>query len=146
METPAIPPKSGQGATNDSHTTILRTIIFNSEAPSTKHICKVHNVRAQTELICYYHAAAGFPTKHTWLKAIEAGHFSLSTDLIATAVWQNFPESRETWKGHGCKKKMKLRSTKLLVEKKAADTNAFVDEMAGWDECHHAVYNLQEVD
>ena len=39
---------------------------------------------------------------------------------------------------------MNLRSTKTLVEKEAADTNEFVGRVAEWDECHHAVYNLQD--
>ena len=121
-----------------------RTILFNSAAPPTEHIYNAYELRAQPALIRYYHAAAGFPTKLTWLKAIEAGHFSSWTGLTAAAVRRNFPESRETWKGHGRKVKMNLRSTKTLVEKEAADTNEFVGEVAEWDECHHAVYNLQD--
>ena len=53
-----------------------RTILFNSPAPPTEHIYNTYELQAQPDLIRYYHAAAGFPTKLTWLKAIEAGYFS----------------------------------------------------------------------
>ena len=50
-------------------------ILFNSPAPPTAHILNAYEIRAQPALIRYYHAAAGFPTKLTWLKAISNGHF-----------------------------------------------------------------------
>ena len=52
------------------------------------------------QVIAWYHAAAGYPTKTTWLKAIEAGFFATWPMLTAKAVKKHFPESDETTKGH----------------------------------------------
>ena len=35
----------------------------------------VYKLRAQPQLIRYYHSAAGFPTQRTWLKVIANGHY-----------------------------------------------------------------------
>ena len=69
----------------------------------------------------YYHAAAGFPTKPTWLAAIKNKHHASWTGLSYAAVSKHYPESEETWKGHGRKIKSGLRSTK----------QALVDEQDG---------------
>jgi hypothetical protein len=45
--------------------------------PPTKAIHNVYELRTQPELVRYYHAAAGFPTKPTWLKAIKNEQFAL---------------------------------------------------------------------
>ena len=39
---------------------------------------------------------------------------------------------------------MNLRSTKILVQEEQAEANKFVDGAAECDECHPAVYNLQD--
>jgi hypothetical protein len=38
--------------------------------PSTDTIHNVYELKSQPELICYYHTAAGFPKKPTWVKAV----------------------------------------------------------------------------
>ena len=43
--------------------------------PATQHINNIYELRAQPQLIRYYHAAAWFPTQRTWLKAIANGHY-----------------------------------------------------------------------
>jgi hypothetical protein len=48
------------------------------------------------QTLTYYHAAAGFPTKETFLSAVRTGNFamwpSLMTTLISNTFW--------TWKKH----------------------------------------------
>jgi hypothetical protein len=44
----------------------------------------------------YFHAAAGFPTKDTWLKAIECGNYKLLPGVTMTNVKKHFLESIET--------------------------------------------------
>ena len=83
----------------------------------------MYELRAQPQLIKYYHAAAGFPTKLTWLKAIKNGHYQSWKGLAVEAVQRHFPEAIETWKGHGCKNKMNLRSTKLKIQDEEEEVN-----------------------
>ena len=68
--------------------------------------------RKQPEIIRYYHAAAGFPTKSTWLQAINNKHFASWPGLTAEKLNKYFPESDEVLKGHSRKYKSGLRSTK----------------------------------
>ena len=72
-------------------------------------------MKVNPELVRYYHAAAVFPTKPSWITAINNKHYASWTRLDATDVAKQFPESDEMWKGHGRKIKSGLRSTKKLV-------------------------------
>jgi hypothetical protein len=83
----------------------------NRPAPS-KSIHNVYKLKTQPELIHYLHAAAGFPTKPTWYKAIKNGQFISWPGLTAAAVAKQFPESDETIKGHAYKMRNGLCSTK----------------------------------
>ena len=47
----------------------------------------------------YLHAASGYPTKATWLKAIKSGNFATLPRVIVKNVNKYFPESKETKKG-----------------------------------------------
>ena len=78
-------------------------ILRDAPAPPTDHIASVYGIKAQPEFVRYYHAAAGFPTKLTWLKAIKNGHYSTWPGITEAAVRQSFAEVIETWKGHGRK-------------------------------------------
>ena len=60
----------------------------------------------------YYQAAAVFPTKPSWLKAIKNKQYASWSGLTWEAVNKHFPESEETLKGHGRKMRSGLRSTK----------------------------------
>ena len=67
-----------------------------------------------SKLIRYHHAAAGFPTKPTWLKAVKNGQFVSLPGLTASAVMKHFPESEEIIKEHTHKMPSVLQSTKKL--------------------------------
>ena len=83
----------------------------NRPAPA-EAIHNVYELKTQPELIRYLHAAAGFPTKPTWYKAVKNGQFTSWPGLTAPAVAKYFPESEETIKGHARKMRSGLRSTK----------------------------------
>ena len=70
----------------------------------------------------YYHVAAGFPTKPSWLATIRNGHYRTWPGLDAAIAAKYFPEAHETWKGHGRKVKPGLRSTKDLVKREEEQT------------------------
>ncbi len=80
--------------------------------PPNKAIFNVYKLKTQPKLVQYLYAAAGFPTKPTWPKAVKNGHYSLWPGLTSDAVSKHFPESEETIKGHACKTRNVLCSTK----------------------------------
>ncbi len=64
------------------------------------------------QAIKYLHAAAGFPTKDKWVKAIKNGDFVSWPGLTVDAVNKHFSESIETQQGHMKKQRQNVRSTK----------------------------------
>ena len=76
----------------------------------------MYELKTQSELVRYYHAAASFPTKPLWLKAIKNRQYAWWTGLTWEAVNKHFPESEETLKGHGQKTRSGLRSTKTSTQ------------------------------
>ncbi len=76
----------------------------------------IHNLELKTrpELIRYLYAAAGFPTKSTWLAAIKNKQFVSWPGITAKAVTKYYPKSEETMKGHGQKGCSGLCSTKPI--------------------------------
>jgi hypothetical protein len=86
----------------------LPTKFFPEQPSPTKAIANVYELKTQPELVCYYHAVAGFPTKPTWVSAINNRQFALWLDLTVKAVTKQIPESEEMTKGHGRKTRSSL--------------------------------------
>ena len=51
-------------------------------------------------LIRYFHAAAGYPVRSTWLKAIGAGSYSTWPGLTLANATKYFPSATATILGH----------------------------------------------
>jgi hypothetical protein len=49
--------------------------------------------------LMYFHAAAGFPTKETFIDAVQAGNYATWPCLTTTLISKHFPDSDETQKG-----------------------------------------------
>ena len=84
-------------------------------APQKQTTCEANNVYtlpAVKQSIRYLHAAAGYPTKETWIAAVKAGNFSSWPGLTEQAIKRHFPESNETQCGHLKKQRQHVRSTK----------------------------------
>ena len=79
-----------------------------------EEISNVHNLPSIFQIIKYHHAAAGYPVKDTWIKAINAGNYTTWPGLTSEAVRKHFPESDETQKGHMKRQRQGVRSTKIL--------------------------------
>ena len=60
----------------------------------------VHDLPSTERVIRYLHAAAGFPTKSTWIQAIKAKFYATWPMLTEKNVQKHFPDSEETQKGH----------------------------------------------
>ncbi len=80
----------------------------------TEVVHSIYKLKTQPELVRYLHAAAGFPTKPTWLKAIKNKQFASWLGLSLDAVRRHFPDSDEIHKGHGRRTPSGLRSTKQV--------------------------------
>jgi hypothetical protein len=83
----------------------------------------VYNLPSIPQTIRYLHAAAGFPTKDSWIKAINNGNYKTWPGITAKAVSKHYPESVETQKGHMKKQRQNVRSTKqkVIVEATSED-------------------------
>ena len=75
-----------------------------------------YKLKTKPELVRYFHTAAGFPTKPTWIKAIKNCHYKSWPGLTAESAAEYYPESIETWRGDGRKIQMNLRSTKQEIQ------------------------------
>ena len=111
-----IPLKPVNEITNLNTETILcdrpPTELLMDRPPAIEAIHNVYELRTQAEMIRFYHAAAGFPTQATWLRAIERGYYASWPGLTVKAARKHFPESEETQKGHMKAQKSGIRSTK----------------------------------
>jgi hypothetical protein len=90
----------------------------------TKEVAaNVYTLPSIKQAIRYLHAAAGFPTKDTWIKAITNGNYITWPRLTVEMVRRHYPDSVETLKGHLKKQRQNVRSTK----KKISDDVLFED-------------------
>ena len=55
--------------------------LVNNKPPPTGKILNAYDMKTRPELAHFYHAAAGFPTKPTWLAAIKNSHYAFWTGL-----------------------------------------------------------------
>jgi len=63
--------------------------------PPSEAIFSAYELKNKPELIRYYHEAAGFLPKPTWLKAIKRGFYASWIGLTYEAVNKYFPQSSE---------------------------------------------------
>ena len=63
-------------------------------------------------LISYFHAAAGYPVRSTWLKSISAGNYSSWPGLTISNATKYCPYADATIMGHLVQKRQGGRSTK----------------------------------
>ena len=104
--------------------------LLHKQPPKHETINNVYELRTKEEIIRFYHAAAGYPTKRTWIRAVARGHYASWPGLTTTAIQRHFPESLETQKGHMRAQPAGIRSTKkhyveavkkLVEEEKSKD-------------------------
>ena len=102
--------------------------LWTVSVPTTKSTrekaADVYNLPSIAQTIKYLHAAAGYPTEDTWIKAIKAGNYISWPGLTATAARKHFPESDETHKGHMKRQRQGVRSTKTLQTINEDEENA----------------------
>ena len=82
---------------------------------SQETAANVYSLPSIARVIKYQHAAAGFPIKETWLKAIVCGNYASWPGVTATNVKKYCPESVETQKRHMKKQRQNVQSTKVRI-------------------------------
>ena len=65
-----------------------------------EYVHNVYELPSMEQTVRYLHAAAGHPTKETWLMAIAKGNYNLWPLIITKNVRKHFPESKETQYRH----------------------------------------------
>ncbi len=93
------------------------------EPPPIKAIANVYELKTQPELVSYYRATAGFPTKPTWVMAIKNREFASWLGLTAKAVTKHFPELERRQKDMAAKHK----ATSTLQRLQQVDTHTYSD-------------------
>ncbi|KAL7505598.1 hypothetical protein ACHAXN_004225 [Cyclotella atomus] len=109
-----------------------------SEHPD-EFVNNVYELPNLEQVVAWYHAAAGYPTKTTWIKAIEAGSYATRPLLTVKAVKKHYPETKETPKGHMKRVKSGVRSTKEQVQEHP-EVEAALSNLADLQRKHRDAY------
>ena len=72
----------------------------------------VYDLPSVEALVRFFHAAAGYPVKTTWLSAIKKGYFKTWPGLTYANASKYCPLATETLKGHLTQVRQGVRSTK----------------------------------
>ena len=79
---------------------------------TTLEAYSAYDLPSVESLIRYFHAAAGYPVRSTWLKAISAGNYSSWSGLTLANATKYCPSATSTIIGHLVQKRKGVRSTK----------------------------------
>ena len=87
-----------------------------TSSPPTMHTSlqsfSAYDLPSVEALVRYFHAAAGFPVRDTYIKAIQAGKSKSWPGLTLQNATKYFPTSKETMKGHMVQKRQNTQSKK----------------------------------
>ena len=86
---------------------------------STLREFSAYDLPSVEALVKYFHAAAGFPVKDTWLKAIKNGNYESWPGLTYQNARKYCPSADDTLKGHLVQTRQGVRSTKPKVQQQA---------------------------
>ena len=72
----------------------------NMTPPTTEVINAIFDLPSARQNFLWYHAAAGFPVKESFIKAVRNGNYATWPKLTITLINKYMPDSDETAKGH----------------------------------------------
>eukprot|EP00804_Cyclotella_cryptica_P018674 CCRYP_007185-RA/>CCRYP_007185-RA protein AED:0.41 eAED:0.41 QI:0/0/0/1/0/0.5/2/0/395 len=87
----------------------IRALLASSSTREQHSILNVYELPSIQQTIRYLHAAAGFPTKTTWMAAIRRGNYNTWPLVTVANVHKHFPQSEETQQGHMRSQRQDLR-------------------------------------
>lgn len=76
----------------------------------------IYELQTKHDIVTYLHQACCSPITSTWLKAIEAGHFTTWPGLTVDLVQKHLHKSIATTKGHLRQECQGLRSTQPKIQ------------------------------
>ena len=79
---------------------------------TTLKACSAYDLPRVRALVRYFHAAAGYPVRSTWLKSIGSGNYSTWPGLTLANATKYCPSATATILGHLVQKRQGVRSTK----------------------------------
>ena len=83
------------------------------ETPSTNEAINViFDLPSARQTLLWYHPAAGFPVKETFIKAVRNGNYATWPKLTVTLINKYMPDSDKTAKSHLKGQLQGIRSTK----------------------------------
>jgi hypothetical protein len=85
-------------------------------ANNEQEVNNVYDLPAMPQTILYLHAAAGYPVKDTWIKAIKHSNFITWPGLTPETVRKNYPDSDKMQKGHMKQQCQNVQLTKVRME------------------------------
>ena len=80
--------------------TYENTTADSQEKQATLEAFSAYDLPSVEDLVIYFHAAAGFPVRDTWIKAIKAGNYESWPGLTYINATKYCPSADETIKGH----------------------------------------------
>ena len=80
---------------------------------TTLQAYSAYDLPSVAALIRYFHAAAGYPVRSTWLKSIGSGNYSTWPGLTLANVTKYCPNATATLLGHLVQKRQGVRSTNM---------------------------------
>ncbi|KAL7525440.1 hypothetical protein ACHAWF_004304, partial [Thalassiosira exigua] len=111
--------------------------------PKSEAIANVFELPSKAKQIAYYHAAAGFPVKSTWINAVRAGNYSTWQGLTVDTIRKYYPETDATQEGHMHGRRQGIKSTKKrLSEQNASEPK--VEPKAKEHDIFIQIVDLQE--
>ena len=94
----------------------IHALLAASSTREQHTILNVYELPSIEQTIRYLHAAAGFPTKATWMAAIWRGNYNTWPLVTIANVHKHFPQSEETQQGHMRSQRQGVRSTKTTLQ------------------------------
>jgi hypothetical protein len=90
----------------------------NKEPPHDEAISIIFDLPSAHQNFLWYHAAAGFPPKETFIRAMRNGNYAMWPKLTVKLIHKYMPDLDETAKGHLKGQHQGIRSTKQKGFKK----------------------------
>eukprot|EP00804_Cyclotella_cryptica_P024317 CCRYP_015305-RA/>CCRYP_015305-RA protein AED:0.21 eAED:0.21 QI:0/0/0/1/1/1/2/0/741 len=97
-------------------TEAVRNHLKSSKEREQHTILNVYELPSIEQTIRYLHAAAGFPTKTTWMAAIRRGNYNTWPLITIANVHKHFLQSEETQQGHMRSQRQGVCSTKTTLQ------------------------------
>jgi hypothetical protein len=92
----------------------LWTVSAQNTNQTNEQALNAYSLLSIGQTIKYLHAAAGYPPKETWTKAIQAGNYNTWPSLMTANVYKHYPKSNKSEKEHMKHQCQGVRSTKQL--------------------------------